>query len=81
MTSGAVANLEEKPEEDSSMQQSRACPKAFTVRPNCPARHGDAELPNLADQRRKPRPSLYRAPVATFPQYTPVQDGCEIHWG
>ncbi len=58
MTSGAVANFEGKPEEDSSMQQSRACPKAFTVRPDCPARHGEAELPNLADQRRKPRPSL-----------------------
>ncbi len=58
MTSGAVANFEGKPEEDSSMQQSRACPKAFTVRPDCPACHGEAELPNLADQRRKPRPSL-----------------------
>ena len=81
MTSGAVANLEGKPEEDSSMQQSRACPKAFTVRPDCPARHGEAELPNLADQRRKPRPSLDIAPVATFPQYTSRKDGCEIHWG
>ena len=45
MTSGAVAHLEEKSEEDSSMQQSRARPKAFTVRPDCPARHGEAELP------------------------------------
>jgi len=24
---------------------------------------------------------LYRAPVATFPKYTSVQQGCEIHWG
>ncbi len=58
MTFGAVAYLEGKPEEDSSMQQSRACLKAFMARPDCPARHGEAELPNLADQRRKPRSSL-----------------------
>ncbi len=58
MTSGAVAHLEGKPKGDNSLQQSRACPKAFTARPDCPARHGEAGLPNLADQRRKPRPSL-----------------------
>jgi hypothetical protein len=52
MTSGAVAYFEGKPDEDSSMRQSRACQKAFTARPDCPARHGEAELPNLAYQRR-----------------------------
>jgi hypothetical protein len=40
-----------KPEGDSSMPQSRVCPKAFTARPDCPAHRGEAALPNLADQR------------------------------
>src|SRR5258708_4355877 len=40
------------PQGDNSMPQSRACPKAFTARPDCPAHHGEAELPNLAYQRR-----------------------------
>ena len=47
MTSGAVAYLEGKPEEDSSMQQRQTHLKAFTVRSVCLARHGEAELPNL----------------------------------
>jgi len=53
MTSGAVTYLAGKPQGDSSMSQSRACPKAFTARPDCPAHHGEATLPNLAYQRRE----------------------------
>ena len=47
-----------KPQGDQSMSQSRTCLKAFRARSDCPARHGEAALPNLANQRRKPRPSL-----------------------
>jgi hypothetical protein len=36
-----------KPQGDKSMSQSRACPKAFTAWPHCPAYHGEAALPNL----------------------------------
>lgn len=40
MISGTVAHLDGKPEEDSSMQQSRrVCLGAFTVRPDCPVYH------------------------------------------
>lgn len=53
MTSGAVAYFAGKPNEDSSMPQSRACLKAFKARTDCPAHHGEAELPNLACQRRE----------------------------
>src|SRR5438270_3615272 len=42
-----------KPEGDNSMPQSRTGPKAFRARSDCPAHHGEAELPNLAYQRRE----------------------------
>src|SRR5713226_1528385 len=51
-TPKTVAYLEGKPKENSSMRQRQTCPKAFTARSACLARHGEAELPNLACQRR-----------------------------
>jgi hypothetical protein len=52
MTFGAVAYLAGNLKGDSSMPQSRVCLKAFKTKPDCPAHHGEAELPNLACQRR-----------------------------
>jgi transposase len=51
-TPKTVAYLAGKPKEDSSMRQRQACPKAFTARSACLARHGEARLPNLVYQRR-----------------------------
>src|SRR6266849_4748580 len=51
-TPKTVAYLAGKPKEDSSMRQRQTCPKAFTARSACLARHGEATLPNLAYQRR-----------------------------
>ena len=51
-TPKTVAYLAGKPKEDSSMRQRQTCPKAFTARSACLARHGEARLPNLAYQRR-----------------------------
>ncbi|GHO82655.1 ISL3 family transposase [Dictyobacter formicarum] len=51
-TPKTVAYLAGKPKEDRSMRQRQTCPKAFTARSVCLARHGEAELPNLAYQRR-----------------------------
>jgi hypothetical protein len=53
-TPKTVAYLAGKPKEDSSMRQRQTCPKAFTARSACLARHGEARLPNLA------RPSAVR---------------------
>jgi hypothetical protein len=51
-TPKTVAYLAGKPKEDSSMRQRQTCPKAFTARSACLARHGEAKLPNLTYQRR-----------------------------
>jgi len=51
-TPKTVAYLAGKPKEDNSMRQRQTCPKAFTARSVCLARHGEARLPNLAYQRR-----------------------------
>ena len=51
-TPKTVAYLAGKPKEDCSMRQRQTCPKAFTARSACLARHGEAKLPNLAYQRR-----------------------------
>jgi transposase len=81
-TPKTVADLTGKPKQDRSMRQRQTCPKAFTARSACLARHGEATLPNLA------RPSAVRNArrcterlLRRCRAYTAVQEGCEIHWG
>jgi hypothetical protein len=71
-TPKTVAYLEGKPKEDSSMRQRQTCPKAFTTRSACLARHGEATLPNLAFQRRNGTLVVVDNACCNVP---------EIHWG
>jgi len=54
------------------MRQRQTCPKAFTTRSACLARHGEATLPNLAYQRRNGTLVVVYSACCNVPQ---------IHWG
>jgi hypothetical protein len=58
------------------MPQSSNRLKTFKSRRGCPARYGEAKLPNLIFQRCKEHSALITS-IALSPQYAAVHEGCK----